>query len=168
MSKRALLIIDMLNTLEFPEWRSLLKHAVPAARSIAALKKRFRGPVIYVNDNFGEWHSDQRKLFEACLAGRGGELARLLAPGERDYFVLKPRNSGFFESTLDTLLKELHVRRVVLTGVAGNNCVLFTAHDAHMRGYEVEIPRACVASNTVRDNNEALRLLKVTVKPRLT
>lgn len=168
----ALLIIDMLNTLEFPEWKSLIRHAVPAAREIQRLKARLekcRIPVIYVNDNFGRWQSDWQKLFEICSGAesRGAPLAERLRPSGREYFVLKPKNSGFFATPLDLLLRELRVKQLVLTGIAGNNCVLFTAHDAHMRGYRVIIPKDCVASNSVRENNEALRLLSATIRPHI-
>src|SRR4029453_17310074 len=54
----ALLLIDVINDLEFPEGDQLLRHALPMARQIAALKRRAKQagvPVIYVNDNFGRW-----------------------------------------------------------------------------------------------------------------
>ena len=87
-----------------------------------------------------------------------------LQPAEEDYFVLKPKHSGFFGSTLDTLLRSLGVRRLVLTGIAGNSCVLFTAGDAYMRDYELFIPRDGTISNTARENREALKLMKSNLK----
>jgi isochorismate hydrolase len=80
-------------------------------------------PTIYLNDNFGQWRSDFRRIVAHCTA--------------RDYFVLKPKPSGFFATTLDTLLGTLRIRRVILTGMAGNICVLFTANDANMREYKI-------------------------------
>lgn len=167
--RTALLIIDMLNTLEFPEGKQLLRHALPVARNIARLKERMRNarcPVIYVNDNFGRWRSDQKEVFEACAGetSLGRDLARLLPPGDDDYFVLKPRNSGFFASVLPVLLDDLKVKRLVLTGIAGNICVLYTAHDAHTRGYELVVPRDCIASNSRRENQEALRQMKAAIR----
>lgn len=167
--KTALLIIDMLNTLEFPEGKQLLRHALPVAKKIARLKERMKAkgcPVIYVNDNFGRWRSDQREVFEACAGERslGHELARLLPPAGDDYFVLKPRNSGFFASVLPVLLEDLKARHLVLTGIAGNICVLYTAHDAHTRGYSLTVPRDCIASNTRRENEEALRQMKAAIR----
>lgn len=165
-TKAALLIIDMLNTLAFPEGKALLKQALPAAKAISKLKDRLnkRGiPVIYVNDNFGQWRSDWKAVYKICAApdSLGAPIARLLHPGEEDYFVLKPRHSGFFSTTLEVLLEELGARTLILTGVAGNICVLFTAHDAHMRGYRVIVPRDCIASNTFRDNQSALRQIEL-------
>jgi nicotinamidase-related amidase len=88
----------------------------------------------------------------------------LLAPTTRDYFVLKPKHSGFFDTTLDTLLASLGTRRVILTGIAGNICVLFTANDAHMRDLKLYAPADCIVSNTVADNEHALRQIQTVMK----
>src|SRR5690242_12551549 len=127
----ALLLIDVINDLEFPEGEQLLQHALPMAHRIAELKRRAEQagvPVIYVNDNFGRWRSDFSAQVEHCLHDgvRGQPLAELLQPNENDYFVLKPKHSGFFSSALDLLLRYLEVKLVILTGVAANICVLFT------------------------------------------
>src|SRR5262249_22042657 len=79
-------------------------------------------------------------------------------PDDRqDHFILKPMHSGFYSTALDVLLAHRGVRRLILTGIAGNICVFFTANDAHMRGYEVVVPADCTASETVEDNEYALR-----------
>jgi nicotinamidase-related amidase len=170
----ALLLIDVINDLEFPDGDRLLTHALPMARSIAALKdraKRAGVPVIYVNDNFGRWRSDLNAQVEHCLTDgvRGKPVVELLRPGPDDYFVLKPKHSGFFSTTLDTLLKYLGVRAVVLTGMAANICVLFTANDAYMRDFHLFVPADCVASNTEEENRHALeqmaRVLKADTRP---
>ena len=116
--------------------------------------------MIYVNDNFGRWRSDFRALIEHCRKGNSRSLIEKLYPEQNDYFVLKPKHSGFFSSTLETLLRYLHVRRLLITGIAGNFCVLFTANDAYMRDYELAIPSNCVISNTAKENTEALQLMK--------
>jgi nicotinamidase-related amidase len=102
--------------------------------------------VIYVNDNFGRWRSDFRQILEHCLDSAGREIAKVLEPDKEDYFVLKPVHSGFQFTSLDVLLEHLGVEVVILTGVAGNFCVLFTAHDAYMRDYRLVVPSDCVAS----------------------
>ena len=165
----ALLLIDVINDFDFPEAGQLLEHALPVARRIAALKARARVagvPIIYANDNFGRWRSDFRAQVEHCLAAesRGRQIAELLRPGDDDYFVLKPKHSGFFSTTLDILLRYLHVRTVILTGLAGNNCVLFTAHDAYLRDLTLVVPEDCVASNTVEDNRSALHQIRTVLK----
>lgn len=165
----ALLLIDVINDLEFPEGDQLLVHALPMAERIAELKRRARQagvPVIYVNDNFGRWRSDFNAQVENCLRGgvRGEPIARLLQPGDEDYFVLKPKHSGFFSTTLDILLEYLEVRTVVLTGMAANICVLFTANDAYMRDLRLVVPEDCVASNTEQDNRYALEQMQSVLK----
>jgi nicotinamidase-related amidase len=101
-----------------------------------------------------------------CLqvAGPGRQIVELLKPGEEDYFVLKPRHSGFHSTTLETLLSHLQVEELILTGVAGNICVLFTANDAYMRGYKLWIPPDCIASNTAEDNDYAVRQMEKVLK----
>jgi nicotinamidase-related amidase len=171
----ALLLIDVINDLEFEGGEDLLKHALPMARRLAALKRRAREakvPVIYVNDNFGRWQSDFKKLLEHCLAEGvcGRPVAELLKPDEEvDYFVLKPKHSGFFSTTLDTLLDYLQVKTLVITGLTADICVLFTASDAYMRDFNLFIPADCVASIDPDENEHALahmrRVLKADTRP---
>jgi nicotinamidase-related amidase len=168
-SRVALILIDVINDLEFPEGEQLLRDAVPMAEAIAALKKRARRdsvPVIYVNDNFGRWRSDFHAQVQHCLddGARGKPIAALLRPEEDDYFVLKPKHSGFFSTTLDTLLEYLGTRAVVLTGMAANICVLFTANDAHMRDLHLFVPSDCVASNSEEENRYALDQMRKVLK----
>jgi nicotinamidase-related amidase len=170
----ALLLIDVINDLDFPEADQLLEHALPAARRIAELKRRARAagvPVVYVNDNFGRWRSDLAALVEHASRpeAKGRPIAELLRPDRDDYFVVKPKHSGFFRTALEILLDHLGTRTVVLAGFAGNICVLFTANDAYMRDLRVAVPADCVASNTAADNRYALEqvanLLKADTRP---
>jgi len=164
----ALLIIDMINAFDFEGAEGMLDRTRAAARAIRALKARAKAvglPAVYVNDNFGRWRSDFRRLLERVMQPgcRGGPIAELLAPEEDDYFVLKPKHTGFQFSALDLLLEHLGARTLILTGVAGNFCVLFTAHDAYMRDYRLVVPQDCVASLTVDDDRYALtQMAKVT------
>jgi nicotinamidase-related amidase len=144
------------------------------AEKLAVLKQRAKQvgiPVIYVNDNFGKWRSDLQKIVTHCLQEhvRGRPLAELLQPEEDDYFVLKPKHSGFFSTTLDILLDYLKVKTLILTGIAGNICVLFTANDAYMRDFYLCIPSDCIASADVKENAHALhqmcKVLKADIRP---
>lgn len=162
-SEVALIIVDVINDLDFPEAKQLARFVPALADKIARLKRRAKAarvPVIYVNDNFGRWRSDFRALIEHCRKGKSRSLIEKLYPEQDDYFVLKPKHSGFFSSTLETLLRYLRVRRLIITGIAGNFCVLFTANDAYMRDYELAIPCDCVISNTAKENTEALQLME--------
>jgi nicotinamidase-related amidase len=160
-----LLLIDVINDLDFPNGHKLLHHALPAARRIAALKKRARKssiPVIYVNDNFGRWQSDFRGQVRHCLQDGvpGSALVRLLLPEPEDYFVLKPKHSGFYSSSLEILLTHLGIKTLVLTGFATDICVLYTANDAYMRDYQLVVPHDCVASETREASRTALQQMK--------
>jgi nicotinamidase-related amidase len=169
----ALLLIDVINDMDFPESDQLIKHALPAAHCIQALQARARQlgiPSIYVNDNFGKWRSDFSALLKHCLDDDvvGRPVAQLLKPHENDYFVLKPKHSAFFSTTLDTLLRYLHAKTLIVTGFAGNICVLFTANEAYMRDFSLIVPSDCVASNTVEENSHALQQMKKVLKADIT
>lgn len=170
----ALILIDVINDFDFPEADQLLAHALPMARNIAILKQRAKEqkiPVIYANDNFGRWRSDFRAQVEYCRRDdcKGKAIVDLLRPEADDYFVLKPKHSGFFSTTLDLLLKNLGVKVLILTGMATNICVLFTANDAYMRDYKLLVPNDCVAANTIEDNLHGLvqmaNVLKADIRP---
>jgi nicotinamidase-related amidase len=165
----ALLLIDVINDLAFANSEALVAQAEPMATRLAALKRRAAAaaiPIIYINDNFGQWRSDFRRTVAHCTAqsSPGRIVSRRLRPSSRDYFVLKPRHSGFYDTTLDTLLGALKIRRTILTGIAGNICVLFTANDAYMRGLRVYAPADCIVSNTAADNDHALRQIATVLK----
>ena len=157
----ALLLIDMINDFEWQGGAQMLPRALDAARAVAQLKQRARRagvPAVYVNDNFGRWRSDFRGLLQHCLqAGiRGRPIAELLRPDEEDYFVLKPKHSGFHSTSLEVLLAHLGAKTLVLCGYAGNFCVVFTAHDAYMRDFRLLVPHDCIASLTEADDCYAL------------
>lgn len=165
----AVLLLDVINDLDWEGGEQLLEHFRPMSERLAALTRRARAagvPVIYVNDNYGRWRSDWQVLIDHCLndGTRGREIVARLLPAPDDYFVLKPKHSGFFSTTLEVLLEYLGVRTLVITGVAGNICVLFTANDAYMRDYRLYVPADCVASNTVEDNEYALAQIESVLK----
>jgi nicotinamidase-related amidase len=164
-SSVALLVIDMISRYDFDGGPALLRQVrsiAPRIRALAARARRAGVPVVYVNDNFGRWRSDFRGVIAHCLRGPGGARAvvKQLRPHSQDYFVLKPKHSGFYSTTLSLLLEHLSSRTLVLTGVAGNMCVLFTAHDAFIRGFRVVVPRDCIASMSQRDNALALEQMR--------
>jgi nicotinamidase-related amidase len=165
----ALLLIDVVNDFEFEGGDALLKLAMPVGKQIAALKKRAKAariPAIYVNDNFGKWQSDLNKIVSHCLEDgvRGEPFVRQVLPDEDDYFVLKPKHSGFHCTSLELLLEHLGARSLILTGIAGNNCVLFTANDAYMRDFKLIIPADCSVSQTEQENDYALKQMEQVLK----
>src|SRR6185436_19481518 len=171
--RTALLLIDVINDMAFDGSESLVRLAEPMAKKLHALKRRARAagiPTIYINDNFGKWRSDFHATVAYCLKKTvpGHNVARMLKPDAKDYFVLKPKQSAFFGTTLDTLLRDLETKTVILTGIAGDNCVLFSANDAYLRDFKLHIPSDCVASNTEAENQYALQLMKKVVKADIT
>lgn len=161
----ALLIIDMINCWDFPDAHKLLPPAAEIAPRIAALKARCRRagvPVIYANDNRGRWRSDFPSLVELSLTqgGAGAAITQALRPDADDYFVLKPQQSAFFGTPLELLLRHLDANRLILSGVASDQCVLVTATEAGMRDLAVVVPRDCVASQSTRRNEMVLRQIE--------
>ena len=158
----ALLLIDVINHFEYPDSDKLLAEALPIAPRIATLKRRARAaglPVIYVNDNFGQWRSDASKVLAYCLRP-GSPSARFverLRPEDEDYFVLKPMHSGFYQTPLDLLLKHLGVTTLILSGIATNSCIQYTAHDAKMRNFQIFVPPDCSAARTREEHEQAIR-----------
>ena len=168
----ALMLIDVINHFDFDGSEQLLHHALPAARRIADLKKRLRAagiPAIYVNDNFGRWQSDFRDLVDCCVADdcKGREIAGLLKPEADDYFVLKPKHSGFYSTSLSNLLGYLGTETIILTGFAGDICVIYTANDAYMRDYHLVVPSDCIASESVSANDNVLDHMRKRLKARI-
>ena len=165
----ALVLIDVINDLAFSRGSRLLEHAVPMARRLATFKKRAKRagiPAIYVNDNFGRWQSDLNQVLDHVLHGGvlGQPLAEILRPEEDDYFVLKPKHSGFYSTQLDILLRYLGTRTLILTGIQANICVLFTANDAYMRDYAIVVPSDCVASTDPADAEHAVEQMRSALK----
>lgn len=146
----ALLIIDMIGLLDFPGAGRMAPRAVAAARKIHSLRRSFHDrdwPVVFANDNFASWRSDFREQVAMAVHAGGApcEIATRLGPGPRDHFVLKPKHSAFLATPLPVLLAKLGVRRLLLTGMALESCVLATAIDANSREYEVAVVRDGVA-----------------------
>lgn len=163
--RTALLLVDVINRMDFPDGARLLRQAMPTVAPITSLRRRWRQrdlPVIYANDNHGQWRSNFAQVVETCTADGvpGAPFVRQLLPAPEDYFVLKPQQSAFFGSPLHDLLDDLRVGRLVIAGLAGDGCVLATALDANMRHFDCHVPADCVASATRRRNERALALMK--------
>ena len=159
----ALLIIDMINDMAFEGAEALRPGARKAADAILGLRDAADEagvPVVYVNDNFGEWHSERARLVDRSLEGEAADMVRAIAPRQDDYFVIKPQFSGFYSTNLPVLLPKMSVTRLILTGVAADICVLFTAADAHMREYALWVPSDAVAGEHDERTNWALEIMK--------
>ena len=168
-AETALILIDVINPIDFEGGEKLLEHALPLAQSLAVFKRRAKAakvPVIYVNDNFGRWQANFPQVVEACLQTGvpGRAFVELLQPEEDDYFVLKPKHSAFYQTNLGILLEFLGTDTLVMTGMATDICVLFSANDAYMRDFHLIIPPDCTASEESDRHQQALGLMSRVLK----
>jgi len=172
-SSTVLLLVDFVNPLDFPGAADLVPSAVEAAVQTARLRRRLSREgvrVIYANDNYGLWTSDFKALWQRCSKrpGPAGQIAKRIAPTAKDLVLLKPRHSAFYATPLDLLLEQLRCRRLIVTGIAADSCVFFSAMDAYLRGYSLCIPPDCVAAESAEARDKALeqmaRVLKADVR----
>ncbi|MFL6561894.1 MAG: isochorismatase family cysteine hydrolase [Bacillus sp. (in: firmicutes)] len=163
----ALIIIDMINNFDFSHGPILAKKAFQIAGPIKNLKEQFNKnklPVIFINDHYNLWQADFDKIIDLCRNKYSQPISEILLPEENDFFLIKPKHSGFYGTALNTLLHQLKVNTLILTGIAGNICVLFTANDAYMREYDLLIPKDCIASVDENDNLYALTMMENVLK----
>ena len=164
-SQVVLLLIDVINDLNFPDNQHLVRRSVALAKSIAKLKKRCKKlgiPTIYVNDNRGRWRSDISAVLRHCLRTQspGREMTKLLVPEPDDYIVLKPKHSPFYASPLQTILDYIGARVAIVAGVTTNACVLIAAGELHVRDFGLFVPADCVAALTDREHRRSLDVMK--------
>lgn len=165
--KQALLIIDMINDFNFNHGPILAEQTETISHNILSLKNKMKEnncPIIYVNDHYNLWQANFEKIAQKCSNPLSEKIIHRLFPNDDDYFLIKPKHSAFYGTALNTLLYGLNVKELVITGVAGNICVLFTANDAYMREYDITIPADCIASNSKKDNEFALSMMENTLK----
>lgn len=173
-SRVALLLIDVITDFEFEDGDTLLKQTRPVAERIAKLKskaKRAGAAVIYVNDNFGRWQEDFSTMVRDFSRpdSKGGDIVSMLSPEPDDYYVLKPHRSAFYSTSLMLLLEKLGARKLMIAGITTDICVLFSANDAYMRGFELHVPQDCVTAVKDSYHKQAIdfieRVLKADVRP---
>ncbi|MBA9029365.1 MULTISPECIES: isochorismatase family cysteine hydrolase [Bacillaceae] len=168
--QQALLIIDMINDFKFTHGDMLLKHTIPIIQPILTLKnicKENGYPIIYINDHYNLWQANYNKIIALCKNEKNTQIIEQIIPDEDDYFLIKPKHSAFYGTSLHTLLHHLKVDQLTITGIAGNICVLFTANDAYMREYPLWIPENCLASASPDDNQYALTMMKNVLKAQI-
>jgi len=66
-----------------------------------------------------------------------------LAPDASDIHVAKYRMSGFQDTELDSILRNLDVTTLLFAGVNADQCVLCTLQDANFRGYDCLLLEDC-------------------------
>jgi len=165
----ALILIDVVTNFEFEDGDELLRRTLPAAKNLARLKQRAKKagvPVIYVNDNFGKWQEDFKTMSDhfAKPDAKGREVVELLRPEPDDYYVLKPHRSAFYSTTLELLLRDLKAKTLITTGITTDICILFSANDAYMRGFDLHVPEDCVAAVKPAFSKQAMEFIKRVLK----
>jgi nicotinamidase-related amidase len=145
----ALVIIDMLNAYDHEDADKLVASVREALPNVVALRDRARAEpdtlTVYVNDNYGRWEMGRQELVERALAGEHPELVDPIAPREPVPFLVKGRHSIFYQTSVDHLLRSEGVQRVVLCGQVTEQCILYSALDAYLRGYDITVPPDAVA-----------------------
>ncbi|MFC4324339.1 isochorismatase family cysteine hydrolase [Litchfieldia salsa] len=165
--KVALLIIDMINDFKFEHGSLLAQKSEEIVTPILQLKETLSeqgSPVIYINDHYNVRQADYNKILQHCTNSMSQSIIGKIAPHEDDYFIVKPKHSAFYGTSLDDLLHQLNIDSLIITGIAGNICVLFTANDAYMREYNLIIPNDCITSVDQDDQQFALRLMENVLK----
>ena len=167
----ALLLVDVINDFRHEDGEALLEsfsrrhgelvRAIGTARTAGT-------PIIYANDNWGEWDGDARGLVRHAIEqGRGGDLVAAIAPEPGDRFVVKPRYSAFLHTPLELILRELEIERILLAGAATEMCVVQTAIDARDRDFKVTVLVDACAAVDEADERTALEYLERVVGARL-
>lgn len=154
-----LLVIDVLNDFMHDEGDTLLasfrsraaglRGALDAARAAAV-------PVVYVNDNFGDWSGDRAAAVRRALDGRGGDVISFVTPRDDEPLLLKPRYSAFDHTPLALLLEQLGAERLLLTGGSTEGCIVQSGIHARELGYKVTIVTSACA--TVDEERERVAL----------
>ncbi|MFJ8715790.1 cysteine hydrolase family protein [Streptomyces violaceus] len=170
-TRPALIVVDMINTYDHEDSELLVPSAERVVPVIAELIGRAREadvPVVYANDNFGLWRSHHGELVDTALARPHADLIEPIRPDDESLFVVKARHSAFYETPLAYLLWSLGVGHVVLTGQVTEQCVLYSALDAHIRHLEVTVPRDAVASIHPHLASAALEMMERNMGARIT
>ncbi len=161
--RSALIVVDMLNAYDHEDAELLaesVREALPAIRRLIERAQREGAPIVYVNDNHGDWGAARPELIARAMQGRARELVEPIVPAEGTWFIPKARHSVFYGTQLEELLREQEVGRVVLVGQVTEQCILYSALDAYVRHLAVAVPRDAVAG--IHDDlaEAALRMMQ--------
>ncbi|MEU2790350.1 isochorismatase family cysteine hydrolase [Streptomyces sp. NPDC007100] len=161
----AVVVIDMINTYEHQDADRLLPSVRASLPGILRVIERARADdsgieVIYVNDNFGRWRSHHDEILRPALDGPHADLVEPIRPDDASLFVVKARHSIFYETPLEYLLGQHGIHRIVLCGQVTEQCVLYSALDAHIRHLDVTVPRDAVAHIHADLADAALRMME--------
>ncbi|MFS0749690.1 isochorismatase family cysteine hydrolase [Oceanobacillus sp. 1P07AA] len=163
----AVVFVDLINDFQFDGGDDLLhytKQVLPNIVKLRSFAKENNLPIIYVNDHYGLWQADFNRIIDYCTNDKSREIIDQIKPDKHDYFLIKPQHSAFFQTPLHSLLIELERNHVILSGIAGDICILFSAKDAYMYKIGMSIPKNCMASEQQENNDYALYLMESVMK----
>jgi nicotinamidase-related amidase len=160
--RSAIVVVDMLNSYDHEDSERLMasvREALPAMLELLARGRKQDVPIVYVNDNYGDWSACRSELVEHALQGRAPDLVEPIAPSPDVGFVVKARHSIFYQTQLEYLLRQEEIERVVLVGQVTEQCILYSALDAYVRHFAVAVPRDAVAHIHADLADAALRMM---------
>lgn len=165
--RTALLVVDMLNRYEHEDaepLRDSVRAVVPAIADLVARAKDDGTPIVYVNDNHGDWTMGRGGLTRWALGGKDPALVEPIAPPKDVPFLVKARHSAFYATQLEYLLRDQDVDRVILVGQVTEQCILYTALDAYIRHFDIVVPRDAVAHIDEQLAEAALRMMETNMR----
>jgi nicotinamidase-related amidase len=161
--RSAVVVIDMLNPYDHEDADDLLPAVRESLPAMCEVRDRARAadvPIVYVNDNHGDWSACRPELVERALRGRAPELVEPIAPPPDVGFVVKARHSIFYQTQLEYLLRQEEIERIVLVGQVTEQCILYSALDAYVRHFAVAVPCDAVAHIHEDLAEAALRMME--------
>jgi nicotinamidase-related amidase len=143
------MIVDMLNPYDHEDADKLADSVDDVLPRIVELRDRAAKDddvvTIYVNDNHDRWDLDRQALVDLAMGGEHPDLIEPIVPNGKEPFLAKGRHSIFYQTSLAHLLQVQEVGCVVLTGQVTEQCILYSALDGYLRGYEINVPADAVA-----------------------
>ena len=159
----ALVVIDMENAFIDPTSPLCIKNGlatVPACGKVIEKARERKIPVFFVNriyrkngsdvefTRYQSWQDGDRYLAPGSTGPLSIDVPEEFKPKARDYTIIKPRFSAFFQTELDLILRRLGVRTVILTGTTTPNCIRTSCYDGLSLDYNILIIENCCSSNT--------------------
>ena len=170
MPRIATLVIDMLNPYDHEDADALADQAasrIEPLRSLIEATAASEHELVYVNDNFDDFTATSKDLGDHAMRGERPDLIEPILPPKGALFVQKVRHSGFYESALNHLLHTHDVETLVLAGQVTEQCILYTALDAYIRGFDIRVVRDAVVPIDDELGAAALRMMEANMDANL-
>jgi nicotinamidase-related amidase len=170
MARIAAIVTDMLNPYDHEDSETLaeqVKSRIEPLRTLIDATMDSEADLVYVNDNYEDFTATSKDLGENAMRGRHPELVEPILPPEGSLFIQKVRHSAFYSTSLDHLLRARDIDTIVLAGQVTEQCILYSALDAYVRGFEVRVPSDAVAPIDPELGDAALRMMERNMRAQL-